>query len=182
MILVKSEISDCVQLFQRYRIYHRKERLHCLSFPEENTMKKMYSAFLAAVFMIATIGAASAAESPDAGDTWNTATAFSLENCYTFVDGGFSVDPVDQVDWWVSSTPNAGDRLELFLNSVAYNGYVSAKMYSNNNNVTPMQCVYKGDGGDTGSYYLNQTPVRVCLEGHNLTTIDYTFVIAWNDC
>lgn len=141
-------------------------------------MKQKYTIFVALIAIFALIGVA-AAESPDAGGTWSTAKSFALSSGYNYIDGQLTQNnPTDQIDWWVSSDVSAGNYLALYLNSAAYNNYVRASMYDNQQD--EMQRVYKGGGGpSTPDYTLDSAPVRVCISG-NLVTQAYTFTVYKN--
>ena len=68
-----------------------------------------------------------AAESPDAGNTWDSSRPFDIDVGYNWVEG--SISSSDEYDYWESYDPDVGDNLDLLLNSEAYNNNVIGRIY-----------------------------------------------------
>ena len=143
-------------------------------------MKKMFSAFLVAVFMIATIGAASAAESPDAGSTWNTAQNFALSTGYNYINGGFTTSPVDETDWWVCDDPRSGDVVRVYISSASLNNNITVDSYCGNSssNLTHMEHLEKNQGS-YGNPTMFKNKYSMEVVAHSFIDWDYRLIVEW---
>lgn len=96
---------------------------------------------LAACIML--VGVA-AAESPDAGATWDTAKHFTMVSGYNNVDGELAANqnPVDGVDWWYSQNVSSSSYLELYLDGSSLSKGAVGQMYKGDH-TTLMQYVSK---------------------------------------
>jgi hypothetical protein len=72
--------------------------------------------------------AADVSEPPDAGSPCSNGRWFDAPVGYTFIEGTLN-NPSDSADAWKSSTPDVGDTLHIFLDSHAYNRYVSDELF-----------------------------------------------------
>jgi len=119
----------------------------------------------AACIMLAGVAAA---EYPDAGDTWDYAKSFDIDQGYNSVAGTLAPyqDPEDGVDCWVNGTATGSD-LKLYLNSVGYNKCIKAEMFNDNGGL--MQRVHKYPDGTLDNLFitsiLNPSPVHVDISG-----------------
>jgi hypothetical protein len=130
---------------------------------------------LAACIML--VGVA-AAESPDAGATWNSAHSFDMVSGYNNVDGQLAANqnPVDGVDWWCSDDVSSGSYLELYLDGDSLDDGAVGQMYKGDH-TTLMQYVSKNTQEDN-YYILGTVPVYVKISG--VPPIPYTFVVYKN--
>ncbi|WP_305064036.1 hypothetical protein [Methanococcoides sp.] len=138
-------------------------------------MRKISSILVALAVCVALVGVA-AAESPDAGSTWSTAKSFTMNNGYNFVSGQLTESPVDNIDVWKSTTPDAGDYLEMFLDSTSYNNNVKAELFDNDKDL--MQRLEKNNNA-AYDYSLDSSPAYVKITG-DLEDRAYTFTVYRN--
>ncbi|WP_135603634.1 hypothetical protein [Methanococcoides sp. NM1] len=138
-------------------------------------MRKISSILVALAVCVALVGVA-AAESPDAGSTWSTAKSFTMNNGYNFVSGQLTESPVDNIDVWISTTPDAGDYLEMFLDSTSYNNNVKAELFDNDKDL--MQRLEKNNNAGY-DYSLDSSPAYVKITG-DLEDRAYTFTVYRN--
>ena len=117
--------------------------------------------------------AADVSEPPDAGSSCSNARWFTAPPGYTNMDGTLTSSPADNMDCWRSNTPSVGDTLHVYLDSVAYNNGVSAKLYDGNNKLMErVDNVYSHCYDST----LDATPACVCVSGFP-GDYDYTAVL-----
>lgn len=140
-------------------------------------MKTKIKAIVIAMVLYSIFAGFAAAESPDAGDTWDTAKSFAApNNAFTMVDGTLTEDPDDGEDMWYSYDPNVGDELWIYLDNTAYQKYIAAELYDGNHDL--MQRLQK-DGKIKITEFLAEDPTFVFIDG-STGDGDYTFALSRN--
>ena len=118
-----------------------------------------------------------AAESPDAGSTWNTAKSFTAyDGSDTLIYGTLSEDPSDADDWWKAYNTVRYDELYIALDSTSYSK--SVKLELRDGGQALMQKILKPNK-DTYTAILDPAPAYISVH-HIPEDIAYQFVLSRN--